>query len=251
MSALTNAHNKAGGEPTDSPLCDGLASDALPEAQSIQTGVSVENVQSVTEPSTKALNTPPHYNDGKPHWFVLRVSYGRATKAAALLEEELHITTFNPLHYVMKRVNGKLSRVQLPLLPGLIFVHTDAKPLATAMQRADVHSLVTYYYDHFTTGNNGYNPPLVVPDAAMKNFITALSADSHDVRVVTPEHVHYKSGDIVRVTSGEFKGVEGRVARAAGQQRVIINIQGLCLVATAYVPTGCLEVVTPAESVNQ
>ena len=59
MSALTNAHNKAGGEPTDSPLCDGLASNALPEAQSIQTGVSVENIQSVTEPSTKASNTPP------------------------------------------------------------------------------------------------------------------------------------------------------------------------------------------------
>ena len=150
----------------------------------------------------------------------------------------------------MKMVKGKRSRVQLPLLPGLLFAHTEAKTLASALEDPAVRSLVSYYYDHFHQTAGGYNPPLVVPDKPMQSFITALSADSHDVRVLTPEYVHYKSGDIVRVTAGEFKGVEGRVARAAGQQRVIINIVGLCLVATAYIPSGCLEIVAPAENVT-
>ena len=35
---------------------------------------------------------------------------------------------------------------------------------------------------------------------------------------------------------GEFKGVHGRVARIAGQQRVIVELFDECLVATAYVP---------------
>ena len=180
---------------------------------------------------------------------MLRVSYGRAVKASNLLNEN-RITTFVPLHKVVKRVDGKLRRLQLPLLPGLIFAHTEATILDSIMQEPSIRTLVSYYYDHFRLASNGYNPPLVVPNGPMNSFIKALSADSHDVRVVKPEHVHYKSGDIVRVTAGEFKGVEGRVARAAGQQRVIITLQGLCLIATAYIPTGCLEIIKPEEVVK-
>ena len=41
---------------------------------------------------------------------------------------------------------------------------------------------------------------------------------------------------MVVVTEGEFKGVHGRVARIAGQQRVVVELFDGCLVATAYVP---------------
>ena len=249
MNALINARSQLDGETADSPLSDGLASNALPEARSSQTVVSVENVQSATESDASSSITPPHDNDENLKWFVLRVSYGRAVKASNLLNEN-RIKTFNPLHKVVKRVDGKLRRLQLPLLPGLIFAHTEATILDSIMQEPSIRTLVSYYYDHFRLASNGYNPPLVVPNGPMNSFIKALSADSHDVRVVKPEHVHYKSGDIVRVTAGEFKGVEGRVARAAGQQRVIITLQGLCLIATAYIPTGCLEIIKPEEVVK-
>ena len=54
---------------------------------------------------------------------------------------------------------------------------------------------------------------------------------------MSSEQCHYKSGDIVKVIAGEFEGVTGKVARIAGQQRVVVEISGLCLVATAYIPT--------------
>lgn len=46
---------------------------------------------------------------------------------------------------------------------------------------------------------------------------------------------------MVKVIDGEFKGVTGRVARIAGQQRVVVEISGLCLVATAYIPTDFIK----------
>ena len=52
---------------------------------------------------------------------------------------------------------------------------------------------------------------------------------------------HFKSGDLVRIVDGKFKGVAGRVARVCGQQRVVVEVEGLCLVATAYVPSAFLE----------
>ena len=71
----------------------------------------------------------------------------------------------------------------------------------------------------------------------MINFINATSTDSHHVRLVTPKQCHYKSGDVVRVIAGDFTGVVGKVARVAGQQRVVVEINGLCMLATAYIPS--------------
>ena len=88
---------------------------------------------------------------------------------------------------------------------------------------------------------NGKHPPLTISFEAMMNFIKATSTESKHVRIVSPEQCHYKSGDIVKVIGGEFKGVTGKVARIAGQQRVVVEISGLCLVATAYIPTRFIE----------
>lgn len=84
---------------------------------------------------------------------------------------------------------------------------------------------------------NGKNPPLVITYNAMINFIKATSTDSNHVRIVTAEQCHYKSGDEVSVTDGEFKGITGKIARIARPQRVVVDISGLCLVATAFVPS--------------
>ena len=46
---------------------------------------------------------------------------------------------------------------------------------------------------------------------------------------------------MVRVTDGEFKGVEGRVARVSGQQRVVVEVEGVCLISTAYIPSAFIE----------
>ena len=43
------------------------------------------------------------------------------------------------------------------------------------------------------------------------------------------------------MTEGEFKYVHGRVARIAGQQRVVVELFEGCLVATAYIPTDALS----------
>ena len=61
--------------------------------------------------------------------------------------------------------------------------------------------------------------------------------------MVNPNQCHLKGGDKVRVIDGEFKGVVGRVARVSGQQRVIIEIDNVGLLATAYIPSACLETI--------
>ena len=230
MSALSNAKPRRG---EANPPAIGPTSNALPEAYGSDTGVSVGSVRTPTQ------------------WFVLRVTYHRAQKANDMLAAG-GIKTYMPLRYTTKTVNGRQRRVAIPLLPNLLFTHTDYATLNKIVKRLNSTNagstsglsntrLITFYYDHFHTGDGGKNLPLTVPDTAMQNFIRLTSLTNEHIRAVRPDQCHYKSGDLVRITDGEFKGICGRVARVAGQQRVVVELEGVCLVTTAYVPSGFIE----------
>ena len=70
----------------------------------------------------------------------------------------------------------------------------------------------------------------------MDNFIKLTSIKNPHVIPVTSENIQFKLGDDIVVIEGEFKGIHGRVARLAGQQRVVVKLFDGYLVATAYVP---------------
>lgn len=89
--------------------------------------------------------------------------------------------------------------------------------------------------------DDGKHPPLTIDYSEMMNFIHLTSIDDEHIKTVNTQQCHYKSGDLVRVIDGKFKGVIGRVARVGGQQTVVVEIEGLCLIATAYVPSAFLE----------
>ena len=224
MNALLNAHTPKGR--SKSPHV-GLTSNVLPEAQRSQTGVSSDYVQKADH-----------------EWFVLRVTYNRTQKAYSIMSTS-DVQSYMPMHYVIKKEIGKKKRTLQPLLPNLFFVYATREAVNSIIKKKGEETSVLKFYLDKTKPleDNGKHPPLTIPFTSMTNFIKATSTESEHVRIVSAEQCHYKSGDIVKVIDGEFKGVTGRVARIAGQQRVVVEISGLCLVATAYIPNGFLETV--------
>ena len=222
MNALINAHTHRGR--SRSPYV-GLTSNVLPEAQRSYTGVSSDYVQKVNY-----------------EWFVLRVTYNRTQKAHGIISTS-DVQSYMPMHYVIKKEIGKKKRILQPLLPNLLFVYTTREAVNSIIKKkGDETSILKFYLDKTKPlEENGKHPPLTIPFTAMINFVKATSTDSEHVRIVSSEQCHYKSGDIVKVIDGEFEGVTGKVARIAGQQRVVVEISGLCLVATAYIPNVFIE----------
>lgn len=102
---------------------------------------------------------------------------------------------------------------------------------------------MSYYYDHTLHCEKSptKNPPLIISDAAMDNFIRLTSIHNPHIIPVTSENIKYKLGDNVVITEGEFKDIRGRVARIAGQQRVLVELFDGCLVATGYVPKEAMK----------
>lgn len=172
-------------------------------------------------------------------WFVLRATYNRQKQAYDYIVNK-GVEAYLPLHYVQKNVNGKRKRFLEPYLPQLLFVYASDGEVRDLVEDTPELSFLTYYYNHFKKTAEGKNPPLVVPYRSMMNFIRVTSVENEHIKVVRPEQCHYKSGDIVRVIEGDFAGVEGRVARVSGQQRVVVEIEGVCLITTAYIPSAFL-----------
>ena len=189
----------------------------------VRNGVSVENVPTQST-----------------QWFVLRVSYGRILKAKEFVKAN-GLECYVPLRYKEVRKQGKKRIITEPLLSSFLFVHATYSQVEALCRNNNAsvgRALLSFYYDHtsYREDASDKNPPLTISDSAMDNFIRLTSIKNPHIIPVTSENIMYKLGDEVVVTEGEFIGIHGRVARIAGQQRVVVELFEGCLVATAYVP---------------
>ena len=231
--SLTADASLYNGQPTDTDSsCPsaGLTS-CTPSISKNRGGVSVENVPSRNK-----------------QWYVLRVSYGRIIKAKAFIEAK-GLECYVPMRYKEVRKHGKKRIITEPLLSSFLFVYATAEQVETLLHDNKVvtnesRALLSYYFDHtiHRQDNPDYNPPLTIRDKAMNNFIKLTSLKNPHIIPITSNNIQFKLGNNVVVTEGEFKGIHGRVARIAGQQRVIVELFDGCLVATAYVPKEAIAI---------
>ena len=220
MSTLSNVKTRRGEE---NPPSIRFAPDAFPEAISSKTGVSVK-----------------YALDPNKSWYVFRVSYGREDKASDYLVDD-GTYTYIAKKYVERYYRGKRKRRLQTLIPNLLFAYTTADKAEEYVNSTPALSYLTYYYNHFILNDDQKNPPLTISCDEMGRFVKATCNKNKHLLFVEPSQCHFKNGDMVKVIDGPFVGVEGMVARVSGQQRVIIRINQIGLIATAYIPTSFLQ----------
>lgn len=220
MSTLSNVETGRG---QANPPSVRFTPDTIPEAKSSQTGVSVRYVPAPDK-----------------RWYVFRASYGRVDKAFDYIVAD-GTFAYIAKRYTRKFVNGKQQKVLESLIPNLLFVYTTDDKAREYIKNTPPISYLSYYYNHFESGVDGKNPPLTIPRKEMENFIIATCNQSEHLKFVTESQCHFKGGETVIVIDGMFKGVEGRVARVSGQQRVVLSLTDVGLISTAYIPTAFIK----------
>ena len=220
MNTLSNVETGRG---QANPPSVRVTPDSIPEAKCTLIGVSVGY-----EPSPDK------------HWYVFRASYGREDKAFDYIVAD-GTYAYIAKRYARKSVNGKHKKVLETLIPNLLFVYTTAEKASEYIKDTPPISFLSYYYNHFEQDENRKNPPLTIPRKEMENFIIATCNQSEHLKFVTESQCHFKGGETVEVIDGMFKGVEGRVARISGQQRVVISLTDVGLISTAYIPTAFIR----------
>lgn len=232
----TLLNDRTSTEETSSPSI-AVTSNALPEAvapnsaDGSDTGVSLRYVHDVTK-----------------SWYVFRATYGRERKAYNHLIENGAIAYLpvckDPAAKPTKdaqtnEADKPIASQEKLLIPSIVFAYVTAAEAEAFIKGENHLPYLHYYYDRTQKNNFGKNLPLLIKTPAMDNFIQAVN--TRGTKPIDETHVTFKTGDIVRVTDGVCKGLVGKVGRIHRQTGLVIELEGLCCLLTAYVPERFLE----------
>ena len=165
-------------------------------------------------------------------WYPLRVTYSRELLLKEALDAE-NIENFIPMHYEETTESGRRRIRRKPAVHNLIFVRISP----VWLQKIKTAKLIPAkcMYDKMT------QMPLIVPDKQMDDFIALTEGKFEDVLLIDPSTEELERGDMVRITSGMFAGIEGEYIRYRSKNRVVVRIEGFAAVATAEVPEAYIE----------
>ena len=223
------------------PPCTGLTPDALPNVQepvlteNSQIGVSTRNAL-----SGSTLKTIKRKPKEVPHWYALRVTYGREKKAYDYLVGK-HVEAYYPTIKTVKEVDGKRKTIEESRLSNIFFARGTEEVIKSFVYDNVNLPHVRFYYRHTHEGARLIKEPLIVPQYQIEGLKIICASESENIIFEPSEIQKFQSGKTVRIIDGIFKGVIGKIARYHGQQRVAIIIDGLLTIASAYVPSAFLE----------
>ena len=167
-------------------------------------------------------------SDNELHWYVANTC--RQEKKIKQRLDSMGIENFIPFQQIARKIHGVDKLIEVPVIPNLVFIHTTLK---TCMSLIQEYAFDMRYLRDRETGNF-----LIVPDKQMNDFIFLLDFSKEMVEVVNE---NLKKGDKVRVIKGDFAGIEGELIRVKGHKRVVVRLEGVVSLATAYIPSSFLE----------
>lgn len=168
------------------------------------------------------------------NWYALKVFYN---KVFALRDEmsARGMESYAPVSIVTVERNGSKKKVERPMISSLLFVKATPEEAAGLQRLVEGRAMV------YTRQDETSKTPSPIPDREMNIFMLVTSGGREGVEYLGDDHPRYHKGDPVRVTDGPFKGSEGHIVRIKDNRRLVVTVEGVCAVATGYIPTSFLE----------
>ena len=167
-------------------------------------------------------------SDNELHWYVANTC--RQEKKIKQRLDSMGIENFIPFQQIARKIHGVDKLIEVPVIPNLVFIHTTLK---TCMSLIQEYAFDMRYLRDRETGNF-----LIVPDKQMNDFMFLLDFSKEMVEVVNE---NLKNREKVRVIKVDFAGIEGELIRVKGHKRVVVRLEGVVSLATAYIPGSFLE----------
>ena len=168
-------------------------------------------------------------------WFAMRVTYRREQSVYNQLTE-LGLKCFLPMQYCLQTKRGQKKRVLVPVVHNLLFVNSKPSVLQDIKQSIPHLQYITDSRSH---------AKIVVPEDQMQRFIAVAGTYNEQLTYVRPEEVNFKRGSKVRISGGEFEGMEGTFVKIKGSRdkRVVVSIEGVVAVALATIHPDLIELI--------
>lgn len=174
-------------------------------------------------------------NEETINWYALKVFNNKLFHVEELLRGQ-GVECYLPTETVVSERNGvKVSR-RRAVIPSLMFVKTTASAVG---ELDHLNGVSTYVYKRRLP--DGRQVAAAIPTGEMEMFILVSSSGEKGLEYYDADKLDLSVGTRVRVTEGIFKGSEGYIKRIKGNRRFIVRINGICAVATPYIPVAFLQ----------
>lgn len=158
-------------------------------------------------PSTETAASTYSIESRTANWYALCTCSRHERQVAAHLQRR-DIEFLLPLYESVRRWKDRRVKLQLPLFPGYIFVHTSLQHRIEVLSVPGAARFVTF------SGR-----PAALSETDLLRLRNGLDQGIH----VQP-HPYLKVGRRVRVRSGPLAGTEGILLRKKDQFRLIVSI---------------------------
>ena len=160
-------------------------------------------------------------------WYAVYTRSRHEKQVAAFLQRQ-KIETYLPLRRAWSTRQDRRVTLELPALPGYLFVKTVLYPETRALikRSSGVLRLV-----------ESVGRPAIIPEAQVESLRTALAATFH-----AEGHPYLKVGDRVRVVRGPMRGAEGYLVRIAeNRHRLVIAVDYVNQALSVDIDAYCVE----------
>lgn len=174
-------------------------------------------------PANPAIDLTP-----RESWYAL-ATLSRHERVVAHEMECRGVSTFLPTISEIHRWSDRRKKVEAPLFPGYLFVHS---PMSPHVRRAAM----------FARGAIGFvamrGEPLSIPEEEIEGVRRLLDSD-----VKCSPYPFLKTGQRVRVRGGALDGVEGHLIRREGEKTLVISIEAIARSVALHLDGYAIEVV--------
>lgn len=140
-------------------------------------------------------------------WYAVYTRARHEKRVAGQLAER-SVECFLPMYRSARRWNDRSRLVELPLLPGYLFIRIALRDRLLALQIPSVVRMLEFH-----------GQPVAVPEAEVQQIRDAL----HSSLRMEP-HPYLRTGSRARVTRGPLEGTEGYIVRHKSTFRVVISL---------------------------
>ena len=155
-------------------------------------------------------------------WYVITTPRHQERLIRQTLDDFKVGHTFLPMRMesVTDPVTGKPRVVNVPVIPGLVFVQTTREQLGLWLSQASMGARL--YMD-------STDSPVVVPDYQIRLFKDYLSFVSSEVMVLRKPYSYFLKKKKIRILSGKFAGLEGRLFQVKGNYKLVYGLGNTAL----------------------
>ena len=160
-------------------------------------------------------------------WFAARTGRGQEMSARATLQR-LSVEHFIPTREVERTRRGKKVKVEVSLIPNLIFLRATKPYACSLVNSGELNAKLIV--DRTT------NSLLRVPDKQMDDFIRVVNEAPNPI---CPSDYEFVPGGKVRVVKGSFAGIQGEVVNMPNKTYLIVSL-GHLICAKVQIPRAWL-----------